>query len=361
MSIEASAQHATGDVTVLVPTAGRPELLEVTLRSVARQTAVSRIASVVVSENLGNRGSEAVCAAFPQLPITYLFQDPQLTVQQHVGMVLRLPETEFMALVCDDDLWSPGHLQAGLVALEENPAAVACFSGCVQSSSELGPDAAINGAKLLWLAAGRPPRMALRTYDLAAVLSLCWVDTPFSWSTIVGRSAEVAASAHGFENAGHAFYADRLLYPALAKAGDILYDPAIDTVYRLYPGNWQSSQEDEHLGALARQAWAEVDELAQQAGVDLAAQWRSYLRHMPEEWRDELAIELQRRFSNEDLLRYGLDESIPLVPPPPEPPPPPPPLPWWKLWGGRVKRAWLDLRGVEHWHAGDEDQESSTE
>lgn len=346
MSNEGTSRAAPADVTVLVPTAARPELLEITLRSVARQTAASRIASVVVSENLGDRRSEAVCAAFPQLPIRYVIQDPPMTVQQHVGGLLRLPQTEFMALVCDDDLWSPGHLQAGLDALHAHPGAAAYFSGCVQSSSELGPDSAIHGAKLLWLAAGRPPRMALRTYDLAAVLALCWVDTPFSWSTIVGRSASVAASAHGFEDAGHAFYADRLLYPAIAQTGDIIYDAAIDTVYRLYPGNWQSSQEAERLGALARQAWAEVDALAALSGVDLAAQWRSYLRDMPDEWRDELAVELQRRFSNDDLLRYGLDESIPLVPPPPvivPPPPPPPPPPKWRRVLGHFKRGLLEL------------------
>ena len=47
-------------VTVVVPTAARPETLEITLRSIARQTALAAIEEVVVSENLSDVRSATV-------------------------------------------------------------------------------------------------------------------------------------------------------------------------------------------------------------------------------------------------------------------------------------------------------------
>lgn len=344
-----TSRPSTGRVTVLVPTANRPETLETTLRSIARQTARDEILSVVVSENLGNRASEAVCDQFRELPIHYVLREPQLSPMEHVRTLLESAEGEFAALVCDDDLWSPGHLATAIESLDRHPGASAHFSACVQSASELGPDAAMPGASLLWLAAGSPPRFSEYVYAREAVLALCWIDTPFSWSTLVGRVPAAAAAAHALTDAPHAFYADRMLYPALATCGEVIFEPGVDTVYRLYPGNWQATQSPEFLGELMRDAWALVDRMAEEEGLNLAGLWLSYLAAMPEALVDDVVTVMQRRFSNEDLVRLGLDSAIPLVPPPPEPPDPPPSPPAWKRYGGRVKRAWLDLRGVEHW------------
>ncbi len=339
-------------VTVLVPTANRPELLEFTLRSIARQTARDQILSVIVSENLGDRRSKTVCEAFPELPIRYTLRDPQLSPMQHVRTLMEEAEGEYSALVCDDDLWSPGHLASAVESLDRHPDASAHFSAIVQSGSELGPEAAMPGASLLWLAAGRPPRFSEYVYRRDAILALCWIDTPFSWSTLVGRTPAVAAAARALTDAPHPFYADRMLYPALAALGKIIHDPGVDTIYRLYPGNWQSTQAPEFLGELIHDAWLQIDQLAEDEQVDLANLWRGYLTDLPETLLDDVAIVMQRRFSNDELVHFGLDSSIPLVPLPSEPPPPPPPPPVppaWKRYGGRVKRAWLDLRGVEHW------------
>lgn len=332
-------------VTVIVPTANRAELLEVTLRAIARQTSPELIDSVVVSENLGSRDSEAVCARFPQLPIKYILREPQLPIAEHVRTLLVGVETEFVAMVCDDDLWSPGHLASAVESLDRNPSASAHFSACVHSLSELGPVAALPGMSLLWLAAGTPPRMSEYRFCLDSVLALSWIDTPFSWSTLVARSGAASGSARALTDAPHVFYADRMLFPALAAFGDIVYDPAIDTLYRLYPGNWQSGKDPEMIGALTREAWAQIEAQAADHGVDLAALWRGYLTMMPDAMRDEVAILMQRRFSNDDLVRHGLDEWIPLVPPPPVPPPPPPK---WRRVGGHFKRGLLELFERQH-------------
>ena len=65
-------------VQVLIATRRRPDYLRVALESVRAQSAVDRIGTAVVSENGGSRDSQKVCLEFPDLPILYLFQEPEL-------------------------------------------------------------------------------------------------------------------------------------------------------------------------------------------------------------------------------------------------------------------------------------------
>lgn len=324
-------------VRVVVPTANRPDLLEITLRSIARQTAVSQIHSVLVSENMGNYASKETCAIFPELPIEYVYQEPQLPVAEHVRALLERPnEAEYLALVCDDDLWSPGHLQSALDSLDRHPAASAHFSGCVHAESEFGRPAAIEGAELLWLAAGCPPRMSEYEYSQDAVLALCWVLTPFSWSTMVARSSAIVPCARTLTEAPHAAYSDRMLYPALVQHGSILFDPAIDTLYRVYQGNWQSAQDSQALEEITRDAGKQIEALAISRRVDLSRLWRKYLAHSPGPLTPDVMDSLRWRFDNQQLISIGLGATMP-----------PTHIPTWRRYAGRVKRAWLELRGVE--------------
>jgi len=75
------------DVSVLIPTAKRPDLLHTALESVDRQTEIARIGEVVVIENGEDRGSADVCKRFPNLPIRYLYRNP--TVSAWAGMLPR--------------------------------------------------------------------------------------------------------------------------------------------------------------------------------------------------------------------------------------------------------------------------------
>src|SRR5688572_22058244 len=98
-------------ISVLVPTANHPKFLETALQSIARQTAIDKIEEVLVSENLLDRESEAVCKKFPNLPIRYILQDPPLTRFQNFDFLFNQARADLVALLCDDDWWAPGHLQ----------------------------------------------------------------------------------------------------------------------------------------------------------------------------------------------------------------------------------------------------------
>src|SRR5258708_7538188 len=103
------------DVAIIIATANRPEFLRNALRSVSRQTAISRLAEVLVSENGGNEASRAVCAEFPELPIRYLFRTPTTTAMEHGRYLLgALPQHDLTAILHDDDWWTTHHLEDAL-------------------------------------------------------------------------------------------------------------------------------------------------------------------------------------------------------------------------------------------------------
>lgn len=299
-------------VTVVIPTAARPQTLEIALRSVARQTAVSQVERVLVSENLGDMRSRAVCARFPELPIDYVFREPCFgTMMEHAAQLFREVESEYVAFLCDDDIWAPGHIESALASLGSTPEAVAHFSGFLAAESELATHGDTWAAALLWLAAGRPDRYSEYVYSADDVLALAWVVTPFQWSTLVAESAAAAKSASALTEAPHFYYADRLFITAIAQTGSTIFDPAIDTVYRVYEGNWAAGQSSAKMRALHAECEAIIERKAAEAGLSLTAVWRDYLSDLNEEVAREAVPWLTGRFSRAELIALGFEPHLP--------------------------------------------------
>ena len=304
-----------GRVSVVIPTAARPDLLEVTLRGVSRQVSRELICEVIVSENLGDRRSEGVVSKFPELPIVYKFRDPVFGGLHggfdHVDALFGEASGEFVALVCDDDVWSPGHLANAVESLDRRPEAVAHFSAVLQAESELAYSAHQWAAPLQWLAAGRPDRLSEYVYDLPAALALAWVLTPFHWSTLVGRREQMVTAGPAMAAVPHPYYGDRMLILALAELGSLVFDPAVDTLYRVYQGNWVASQDPFYLKGLIGECEVAIAERASELGIDLPALWRSFLKNTPEAIGADAKAWLIGRFTPEEMVRYGLAPLLP--------------------------------------------------
>lgn len=295
-----------------MPTAARPETLEITLRAIERQTARGSIARVVVSENLGDLRSRDVCAQFPRLPIDYRFREPCFgSMMEHAQQLFLEAEAEYVAFVCDDDVWMPGHLATGLEALQANPGASAFFSAFFAAESELSQSMTAWAPSLLWLVAGRPPRFSSYTLDLEAVLSLSWVLTPFQWSTLVARTQAATAAAPSLTSAPHFFYGDRLLIMALAEQGEIVFDPAVDTLYRVYQGNWSQTQAPEDLERLLDECQGIVEQKMEAIGVEPLDAWGRYLAGAPANLLMQAGEVFQARFGAAGVASFGLPLLLP--------------------------------------------------
>lgn len=218
-------------LTIILPTAARPAMLRKALSSVAEQSALEKIARIYVSENGGSRESEAICAQFPQLPITYLFRSPAMKPLEH-GRVLmnELPEGDFTAILHDDDWWCPNHVANAVAALEAHPQASIYTSA---NFVVLGECATLSctGNLFPWFGANYPEFKPVWEMSRLHVLLAEMLGTAAHYSTFVARSTALKKSAYVFD-LGNRFDNDRMLLFALSKFGTMLFNPTPEVFVR---------------------------------------------------------------------------------------------------------------------------------
>src|SRR5580658_10308150 len=100
------------DITVVIPAAGRPQFLSCLLDSIQRQSAIDRVAEIIVSEDSGNRESKNIVAKFKELPIRYVSRESPLGfLGHHKALLCDEARSPLTALLHDDDWWAPQHLE----------------------------------------------------------------------------------------------------------------------------------------------------------------------------------------------------------------------------------------------------------
>jgi len=296
-------------ISVVVPSAREPAFLDYALRSVARQSVLQDVEEVLVSENLGDTASRAVCERFPQLPIRYVLQDPPLTPVQNYQYVLRESRADFIAFLCDDDWWGAGHLQAGVSALRNDEKAVAWFCACLYSTSDVPAEGWVFRPPGLWLAAGRPDFTSAWTLDAQRLLAVCWILTPFHFSSMVLRR-QPAMKALPAMIGTHAYQVDRLYFCELSAGGTILYEPLPDTFVRWREDNVTMKTERAKRDAMFRKTTGEIWSKSERRRVDLAAAWHSYLKGAEAEVLKDVGQFFRRAMDEQTLVKHGFDDFI---------------------------------------------------
>jgi hypothetical protein len=218
-------------LTLLIPTAARPAMLRTALASVAAQSALSKIARIVVSENGGSHESETVCAEFPTLPITYLFRSLPMTPLEH-GRVLigDCPQDEFTAILHDDDWWGPAHIANALAALEAHPDASVYAAGNFVVSGESSM-LNCNGNLFPWFGASFPKFAPVWRISRLNVLMAELLGTAAHYSSMVMRTDALRKSAYVYD-LGNTFDNDRMLLFALSTLGTLLFNPTPEVFVR---------------------------------------------------------------------------------------------------------------------------------
>ena len=217
-------------VTVIIPTASRPQMLRTALDSVAKQTASHRIGRVFVSENGGNRESEQICAQFPSLPITYQFRQPT-TPLEHAQLLMRqCLQDEFTAFLHDDDWWTPSHLANAVEALESHPEAGVYGSSHFVVSGE---SSMLNcsGNLFPWFGASYPAFQPVWEISRMNALLAELLGTIAHYSTMVVRTGILRKSSYIYD-LKNPFDNDRMLLFAASHFGSILFNPVPDAFVR---------------------------------------------------------------------------------------------------------------------------------
>jgi glycosyltransferase involved in cell wall biosynthesis len=306
-------------VTVCITTAGRPHFLRSALQSVQNQINRDVIGEIVVSENNGDRGSEALAREFPELPIRYIFREPTLPMLAHLFSTFRLAQTPYVAILNDDDWWSANHLAEAVAALRTNPSASAYVSASlfVQNEAHDHPFW-IDRSAAVWLLAGKPSWLKLWMLDAKRILALGWLYTPFHWSTLVARTTSLNEVLDLLENdTRHTHTIDRLVFNHLALRGPLCYNPVADTFVRWHAQNWVKSQDPGNVSAVIRSTIEVTERLAAEQGWNLQEVWAEALARMPREVENELLYRFLLAHTREELRKYGLEQFFHVRPPRP--------------------------------------------
>jgi glycosyltransferase involved in cell wall biosynthesis len=265
-------------VTVVIPSYKRSEYLSVALESLRRQTALKEIDKIIVSENSDDKGSKRVCDQFTDLPIQYIHQKQQLTAVEHHRWILGQSSSEFIAMLHDDDWWYSTHLEEGLTSLRNNRSAVCYFSNFFFTSNEFLKDLKTHFGNMLSLAVQDYLPFKSGELSFKQVALLCFIYTPFHFSSMIGRSDIIQSAADKCLQDAKPYYADRILYPYISAVGPLLFNPQPLVAVRMHNTNdaktiAQSERNTTHLeGSL------KIKELAIDLNVDVLQLWTTILK-----------------------------------------------------------------------------------
>ncbi|NBQ64880.1 MAG: glycosyltransferase [Verrucomicrobia bacterium] len=215
-------------VGVVVITFRRPAMLRQALQSIAKQTRLPD--EVFISDN-SPEPDPGVVKEFPELPIRYHHKKDHLPPEQHWLWAIQQPQTEFISILEDDNLYLPHHLQILFKAISENSSAVLAGSNALvfqNIPSNFSQPVFAPCWKINWLKSSLC-RLIPRDAALAAYL----FGSPFASSATLFRKEALTACKLYPSRMAIAY--DRWMWTQIVSKGDVLYCPEITVLYRDHP------------------------------------------------------------------------------------------------------------------------------
>ena len=179
------------EITVIIPTHRRPEMLQSALQSVANQSRRDLIKEVIVSENSDDLRSKHIVEEFPELPVTYLQQSPTVEAYYHFAILVEKVKTDYVALLGDDDMWGRYHLEEAHRCLMQEPDSIAYVGWDAYISDEFSP---VSGSRFdpLGILKSCAKKKGYFKVDFLNMTLECLNITPFNMWSLVGEKDAVA-------------------------------------------------------------------------------------------------------------------------------------------------------------------------
>lgn len=272
-------------LTVLVPTYRRPEYLSNCLQSIANQSKRELIGEVIVSENSSDPRSEEVVDSFAEvLPVRFRRQDPDLPVYEHWLELIGCVNSDYVALIGDDDMWGRYHLEEAARAFAELPTAKSFFGQCVFTCSETCYTLASLGPSLL-----QAPFHQDRSFhefflwDRRHTAMQCISGTPLNIWALVSETAilrmamDLVFRDPRFATPELAVSADKMLIWQLSKFSNIAVSRNVSLYYRRHHDSTSVSLYREHEQETEKcdsEMSLEIARQAAELGIDAFQDWK---------------------------------------------------------------------------------------
>lgn len=239
------------NISVLIPTHKRPDLLANAIQSVSNQSRRDLISEVIVSENSSDNRSEEVCKKFTNLPIRFVRPQPTLDAGPHFNWLVKQAKCDWIAMLSDDDMWGRYHLEEASRLLVKHPSATSYIGRALQirPGNEL--------SNFAWFRATYPdlrfkdevPVYAESIWTPSDALAPCLLRTPLNiWASVsAAKTLKDAISVFNETSPGHQL--DRYFIWRLVNAGTTVVGSEI-TLFVHHHANAESHR---HLAPTDRQ------------------------------------------------------------------------------------------------------------
>ncbi|SRR5579884_1173365 len=237
-------------VTVVIPTYNRPSLLQEALGSVIVQD-LEEFETLIV-DDASPCDVNAVVDAFADPRLRVLRQPTNVGMQRNWRTALCTPTTPYVALLEDDNLWLPHHLEEAVAALDKHPEAT--MYSC---TSEMFGGQRDGLFQPTWCT-----RAGLEIWRWQEIGYAGWLQgSPVMASSVVVRRETLDRLFWG--GTTWPWCHDWLWWGQLALAGPVIFNNRVGIRYRWHEGNathgFQSSRFRAQwlytAGALATRAW----------------------------------------------------------------------------------------------------------
>jgi hypothetical protein len=214
-------------VTVSIPTYNRRAYLSEALASVTAQT--FRDFEVLVSDNGSTDGTEELVAEYAQRDRRFRYHRFQSNrgLAGNMRYVINEPTTELVALLPDDDLWLPHHLEAAVRSLQGTRDAV--LYGC--TTEFFGEKPPFEVHQPYWMEGHTTPQV----FDTRRQFAPWLRETPMAPVSVVLRAAaRRGLDGHTDDSFGPM---DWLYWGQIALQGSTVFDPTVGAKLRWHTSN----------------------------------------------------------------------------------------------------------------------------
>ena len=268
-------------ITVLIPTANRPDLLRTALRSVQRQTELSKVTKIIVSEHLGNRASEQVCKEFDDLPIQYFYRDPLGDAKRGFALMLKEVESKFIAILFDDDWWAPNHIANGAKYCAAEPSFSCYLSAYFMVEGERSL-LRCHPTMEFWFGAGCPSLETDWKLTLSDTAAACLVDVPCTYSSMIAPLENIEKAHVASLKVGNQYDSDRIVTLELAKQGPIIVNPTPEVFVRFHPGQDKNRFSADSVKRFKRMSIEHLLSICRQHNINLGREFDLRMATAPE-------------------------------------------------------------------------------
>jgi hypothetical protein len=259
------------------------------LQSIRGQSRLDLVKEIVISENSSDLQSEIVAERFSrELPVRFIRQPSELTADEHFTALSTCVDSEYVALIGDDDMWDRYHLEEAERAFNNHPDIVAYFGQTVTVANETCYPMGSIGASLIQVPATSDRSLQdFSIWDKRKTAMQCMSHTPVNiWALVAEAETFKPAFQYAFGQSRFkaAPSCDKVFIWELAKHGDIALGRHIALFYRRHS--------EATMDAIFADSLVNAEKFDLEVTMEIANEATAFGIDAPQDWRNtyELAV-----------------------------------------------------------------------